>query len=729
MSIFRRVLSVSAALFFAIAGAANAASFVTKTGKCEYTFLVKIAIYGHNANADRAQQMENDFQKLWNGPSGDDALVLGSNVGITPRELLDTDQGPEALNDDREKIDAEWNKYLEEFGLDGSCSFQDCCVIKFRAEVISIPSEDDVPEGYHWVEIVPDTKTETAMRNGREVQVPFRSYVYKIPVYDNFLSTEPSHFRRSETSDDNTSGMWIEAKTRGSADAHEIGHFMGLGDTYIEGGGDQPGHSHDIMADTNGFPFESAFDELKDTWGMDCDECCPKESGEEAWINFGEVVGVIGDAIQACNTQQIQNLLDRLRGQRREVALIDMPVRQKIRLASSLDNRIAAAEAALKDCPPDRPVTGSIGSDPDLTLGGLLPAIQYATESTTWCNFGEGIPLTTDDGDDPRDAPPPEDGGDDPRDTPPPPEDGGDDPRDTPPPPVDGGDDPRDAPPPPGEDDGDDPRDLPGPKITIPVGDDDDEDDGDDPRDTPDEDTPEDDDDDDPRDVPVGVKARAAVLDGTSSAVKDQAPFAGLNVKFFDPVVADLDLPSPGAEKVDVAYDKEPLQCTTDEDGNCVIDVPPCEQSDPSKCPLGLAPSDVSKTGYNFEIEVAATVGMILKVDDAAMKAGGAADYENEIEEIEELVVTGTRKSDDAVVVGGKKYYTYSDYGLSYGDYDLGNDWKMRLAATWNIEGAWALSENVCRDKKPGPPLGWIPVDYEEGDAIPSKTLTLEMAP
>lgn len=720
-----RLIGVVAAIALAatslVSRPALAGGKMEKTGDCEYTITVRVAIFGDPADSDRAKQMKDDFEKLWNGPDGRDAEVIGSNLGIETRDVYVGDQGSESLADNRNKIEAEYEKYAKEFGLDTTCAYMNCCVIKFRADVIVVEGYNMNPEGYHQVRIVPDGTTETVTENGVEKQVPFRSYVEMVPTVDNPSVSKESDWRLPQPGDD-TYGRWTNADVEDSADAHEMGHLLGLDDTYIEAGGSQEGHGHNIMTDINGFPYEEGFDQIKNVWGIKCDECCPEDDVDGIWQDFGITTLALGDAIQICDKAQIQNLLDRLKMRRKGLSSAKIAAREKVRLASSLDKQIADAEAALaaEDCDKPRPVTGTVGYD--YSLGGLLPNIEYAVESTDWCTFGEGTPTTTDDGDDPRDTPPPPEDGDDPRDTPPPPEDG-DDPRDTPPPPgEDDGDDPRDTPPPPEDDDGDDPRDIPKPTITIP------EDDGDDPRDTPDEDEPEDppteeDDGDDPRDVPVAIKAKKAALDENGAVRKAQAPARSQNIKFFDPMITNMDLPAPGAEKVDTAYNAEPMQCTTDENGECTINVPVCEEDDPKNCPLGLKAEDVSKNGYEFEVAVAPTRGQILKVDDEAMRASGRKNYENDIEE---LTVTGAKITTDDLELNGYKYFSTTEY-----EYDLGTEWKVGLDLSWKLDTSWALQIDYCRDKKPGPPLGWTPIDYDEGDAVPSQMISFgeEIAP
>src|SRR5690606_31355110 len=153
--------------------------------------------------------------------------------------------------------------------------------------------------------------------------------------------------------------------------------------------------------------------------------------------------------------------------------------------------------------------------------GGDLRDLNIVTDSNEWCTYGggDGTFITPIPlGDDPRDAP------------------------------VPGGDDPRDGPGTPSE--------------------------GDDPRDTP---TPAD---DDPRGVPPPsfVKAKAAVIDGPAPAGN---AVAGQTIKLLDTGATDVALPGQSPERPDVGYDGDPLQCRTDGNGDCKIEVPPCGETDP----------------------------------------------------------------------------------------------------------------------------------------------------
>lgn len=315
---------------------------------------------------------------------------------------------------------------------------------------------------------------------------------------------------------------------------------------------------------------------------------------------------------------------------------------------SRIKIELDALRPRLKDLPPLR---DNCAEDPEENSYGWFGGdpseteVLIGQESATWCTYTTGGPENTplipeDDGDDPRDTPPPDGGGppedgDDPRDTPPPSsggEDDGDDPRDTPGPcdeleqlkqqqidigtqlitrgtglggsqidrlteqfnsnreriaeledlcpGEDDGDDPRDTPPP-DDDDGDDPRDIGGPCSELEVLEGELADlardiltpgssrsqaqtqsmvqraqiidaeisrlkricpHGDDPRDAggPPEDG------DDPRDVPtvtIYIKAQQSVLQSDGNTTRTAVP--GQMVRIFDPATIDVPLPIP----------------------------------------------------------------------------------------------------------------------------------------------------------------------------------------
>src|SRR5690606_21674698 len=240
-----------------------------------------------------------------------------------------------------------------------------------------------------------------------------------------------------------------------------------------------------------------------------------------------------------------------------------------------------------------------------LSIGDF--GLQLVQESSEWCTFGttdprdlpvpdnEDDPRDEDDGDDPRDADTPS--GDDPRDAPLP--DPWNDPRD-----KDDGDDPRDADTRDGNDprDGNTPDDDDPPVVPIPVPVPEDEDD---PRDE--------DDSDDPRDVPtvpLVVKATSAAQAGGEV----QQAVAGQQVKLFAPsqIPDMIALPLAGAAKPQTDASAEPLTCVTGADGECTIDIPPCELG---QCEDGVPNGVIPAPGLELEVSAEEAKGYNVRAD------------------------------------------------------------------------------------------------------------------
>jgi hypothetical protein len=658
----------------------HAQSVLTRIDECNFLMTVKIEIHGDLATEDHAKKMKERFEKQWNGPTDKMAEQLGANLDIEPAKFEGA-EGTESLKWQRDKIDKAYDDLRSSLGADGNTCYMPCCTIQFRMEIKVRKATDPASEGFHQIEIMPDYRTE--MKDGVEVKVRNRSFILKTANPDPAIAagSGPDKWVLNGQKA-STTGEWREG-TENPAESHEIGHLMGLGDKYIETGGHVHGHAHDVMNTNDGFPFESGIEEILKIGGFKCD-CCPDPELTDAFMqDLNLLVVAARDAANACNRELLQAALDQLKNKRREVGLVaGMSMQDKVTAAAQLDRQIAELEKALRDCPEEDKTIGVIP-------GGDLGDLNIATDSNEWCTYGGGdgtfitpIPL----GDDPRDAPVP--GGDDPRDGPgTPPE--GDDPRDGPPPTAGGGDDPKDSPTP----GGGDPRDTPTPVgVPVPDGGDDD-----DPRDTP---TP---DDDDPRDVPtpIFVKAKAAVIDGSAPAGN---AVAGQTIKLLDTGATDVALPGQSPERPDVGYDGDPLQCRTDGNGDCKIEVPPCGETDPSRCPLKPGAGGLAPAGYQVEVFVGPTSGAVLRREAGEGEGdAGVAGGDNGV-------------SADSASVNGNDYLILSGAGLGY------DSWKGKLG----LDGDWSEQVDYCRDKQPGPPLGWTPADYRPAAPLPSATLTLE---
>ena len=675
-------------LLFVLAQAlpGHAQSVLTRIDECNYLMTVKIEIHGDLATEDHAKKMKERFEKQWNGLTEQMAEQLGANLGIEPAKFEGA-EGTESLKWQRDKIDKAYDDLRSSLGVDGNTCYMPCCTIQFRMEIKVRKATDPASEGFHQIEIMPDYRTE--MKDGVEVKVRNRSFILKTANPDPAIAAGSGPDKWVLNGQKvSTTGEWREG-TENPAESHEIGHLMGLGDKYIESGGHVHGHAHDVMNTNDGFPFENGIEEILKIGGFKCD-CCPDPELTDAYMqDLNILIGLAGDAIAGCNRELLQKSLDALRDKRRDLALVKgMSVSQKIAAAASLDRQISETEKALRDCPPEDKALGVVPG------ANLLGDLTVATDTNQWCTYGggEGIPVTPIplDGDDPRDTPTPPGGGD-PRDTPGTPP-GGDDPRDTPTHTAGGGD-PRDTPTP----GGDDPRDTPVPVgVPTPGGDD-----GDDPRDTPQPDG------DDPRDTPtpIFVKAKATVIGGSAPPAN---AVAGQTIKLLDPGATDVALPGASKERPDLAYDGEPLQCQTDANGDCVIEVPPCNDGDGAKCPLGQPASQLAREGYQLEVAVAPTTGVVLRREAGEESTLTSGDSISTGDGNDVLVIDATIGDGDYVVLSG------SGYGADDGYLTMGIDTK-----------GWTEQVDYCRDKQPGPPLGWTPEDYSPAAPLPSATITL----
>ncbi len=304
------------------------------------------------------------------------------------------------------------------------------------------------------------------------------------------------------------------------------------------------------------------------------------------------------------------------------------------------------------------------------------PSIFIASDSPEWCSFRDGNPTGTtldgtDNGDDPRDTPPP-DGGNGPRDASSPvagggiPTDDGGDPRDAPPTGGGGGDDPRDAGSP-----------VAGGGTTVPGKKEDD--DGDDPRDAP---------------VTIYVKAKSSAISVGSTAVAT----AGQQIKLFAASTTNVALPGKGAAKPQTDHDKEPIQGTTDKQGNLALTATPTA--------IGAKPA---AAGKSYEVSVDTTEQTSLVSTKVAVLPGGLNKYVTDSVNVggQQYTVLTLPKSQEKTVTGlldsaGIKYETnycrekqgaandplYKGKGAWKQKYD--NQWAIkRVGLTADSNSAW----------------------------------------
>lgn len=665
------------------------------------------------ATSDYARELEARAERIWNGVNASEAEILATTAGVRSRPGNTGDEDIEESSDD---IRSHWARYANEFGVDQNCAYFPCCSIQIDVDVRVRGADDARTPGYHQIGIMGPR---------------FRSYVIETRNPD-IPRDVPTDWDNPEHVIDGTEaprrGFWANrGDTSRAPAAHEIGHLMGIDDAYEDVAAptaENPnrtvsvtahGHNHDLMSDNNGFPFTNVLEQLRTRSGFDCD-CCPdRDELTPLMQDYALIIGDTGDMIATCDQEGILRQLNRLREQRRLIGLSNAQPREKALAAAQIDYDIRRLERALIDCPRDRVVTGT-GGDP---VDEALISVGVTTDSQTFCEYdttgGEDLPLTStpgggDDGDDPRDTPVPPGGDDD---------DDGDDPRDAPgggQTPGDDGDDPRDAP---GDDDplnpgwipglDDDPTWLPG--LPESGGDDDDPrdtptdgDDGDDPGDAP----PEEDDGDDPRDitVPVFVKARADVLNSTTGAVESQET-PGQVIRLNPPETAAPALPGAGVERDDSGYDREPSQCVTDENGDCVIEMPVAS--------LGLGASALD--AFYLDVEAVQRESATLITNEPLTDEQQAALSALAVEG-DEIDVTGLSLGADLTGYG---------YRLDW-NVKAGYDWDGALTGMAGSLDAY-IEDNTCRDKQPGPPLGWLRLpDLPQSGDLPSQTISLSLA-
>ncbi len=487
-------------------------------------------------------------------------------------------------------------------------------------------------------------------------------------------------------------GLMDQYKDIKNADGKTIGSFQ------------QHGHRHDIMAQSEAFPYRDAIAQLMEIGGIECDEetCCPGFEYNRFGQNYGVTVLAVGDAIAACNKPALRRLRSQLVDQRRNLMLASrIPAHRKIPLAVAIDEKIARIDEALKKvC--DRPVTGT--TPPAVTIGEDYTPIpvESDTDSTTWCEYGTdspgggtlipsgGAPGTTP-GSTPGTTP-----GSTPGTTP------GSTPGTTP------GSTPGSTPgATPGTTPGSTPGTTPGGRPTIsggvPIGSTPkDEDD-------PEETTPGETDDptDDTPEIPttVYVKAKASVLKGANGTKTSE--IGGQRIKLIPDATKNPALPTdPGAQKDQTGADDDPAQCTTDDDGECQIVIAD------TRTTLGLGLKWDVSARYDYEVETPQSSGATVIGDEPLSDA----DKDTIVDEL-----TGNGLDEDDIEFNnyrlGDKWVTGIGYGLKY---DYGDDWSLDLGLKYKIE------PDLCRTIQPGPPLGSSPQNYSAiGGEIPGAVISL----
>ncbi len=186
-----------------------------------------------------------------------------------------------------------------------------------------------------------------------------------------------------------------------------------------------------------------------------------------------------------------------------------------------------------------------------------------------------------------------------------------------------------------------------------------------------------------PRDVPppvtvtIYVKARASVLAPTGTST--QQAMAGQQIKLFPDSITNVSLPGPGVPKAQTDHDQDPIQGTTDAQGNLALDVQPDAVGLPSGA--GVA----AGVALAFEVNVDAADQASKNIQLPGGDAGAALRaLPNELG----AFVT------DATSIGPSVFVTVT-YPVTYAAI------VDRLIST--IPGVLSVETNFCRDKQGGP--------------------------
>jgi hypothetical protein len=200
---------------------------------CNITVRLKIEIYGEGASRLLASQIQSEIEYIW---------------------------GTDVNSDD-------W--YIDCKEEDQDCPVQKPgCKVKFNVTVKMRNESDNATDGYHQIKMKNDTVGDEG--NYSVVNKP-------LPTPNGGTGT----------------GTWDNNEPQGTW-AHEAGHLMGLGDTYVTymvniSGNltrrtrpNGPKYKDHIMANLSGFPFQDNITQVVNNGGIYCPcKCCPEENDTE----------------------------------------------------------------------------------------------------------------------------------------------------------------------------------------------------------------------------------------------------------------------------------------------------------------------------------------------------------------------------------------------------------------------------------------------------------------
>lgn len=647
-----------ALILLVLASAIVAQVSTQQTGPCEFTITIPIEIYGPRATPENAADWKKQIEAIWNGPSESIALKIFEDSKLRK-------DNPDLFKNPGDMPTTIRETYKDMFGEGMQIN---CCTIKFVAD-IKVRTDDAEPDsGYNQVRAVPAHYGEWDTLG----KIPLiGDYVgeYKIKWFRSFVRHLP------ETPDDLPGGEWAH-EPDSPAYAHEVGHLLGVNDYYedkVDANGHThsealPGHENDLMGgDTQGFPKDEHLKQILEFHNVTCD-CCPTSGLDAMLQSFAITSRAAGDAMVANNCAVLRQTLNDFRDQRSNAKLTPLPVLEKYNLIKQLDEKIEQVRKAWLACDPepiDDVATGSLGE------------YGMSSDATTFCTYDNGLPTpigglsiplpysplggrpATTPGSQPDETP-----GSTPGSTP----------DETPGSTATPG--PGLIPPRPG---------LTPTVIPVPQGSNDGDDDGDgddEPSDTPPESS------DTPSDTPVTVhiKAKKSVLQPDGKRLISGDPQPGRRIKLIVPELLNPALPLAGNDKdISTGAADDPLQCTTDDKGECDID-------------------DIPVTGSRIH----------------------RTDIEVPVQEVKSGVILADGTGTDTIPAGGEVTGGFTLGGKDYLRlrWDAGLDLGYRL----KLDASYDWHEDLCKDEQPGP---WSAIDFEKfghvEQSLPGKTLSLHL--
>ncbi len=805
-------------LFILFSTSSHGRTVVEKTGQCSIRVTIKIEIWGPMASQAVIDRWKDKIESQWNGPTketmeniaiNDGALGTGEfgytplTPGMTPAQReATTKRNNDNMRIFQEKLLAKHKEMMDAMGMEGSNAIVNCCTITFVADVRMRADDAEPTDDYHQIKVV--EKYKEVEVGGKTVKKQVRSYVNRELIDGKYVRNGQNR---------STSGQWAfdprPEATGWDASSHEVGHLMQLGDQYHDhdhdGDGevesvDVPGQEANVMANNNGFPHESDLKSIIDQAGIECD-CCPnEEQTDRYYVQLGRTTSAMGNAIGACNLDQINQGINDLNDQMKNMGQSRLPTATKLDLYRKIKAELDRLNKAKKDCsdPVEETTETSMGDDmstyglDDFALDGRLGLGNLkwglGTDSTEFCTYAGGNedtyiepPTMTID--------PPGGTVDDPDSTPNPQPQPGTTPGGTP------GSTPGSTPgmtiPTPDEifSDGFESGDtsswyegptanppggtIQGPGVTptedgggvfvpsgpkmevpirirygdleieIPV-----------PLDTaqPEEETPTEEttpeetpEEDKPQTVTPTVvyhmKAKDSVTQGDGTKLSQN--MGGQRIKLIDPSLQSPQLAMTDNEKTDVGYDASPTQCTTDDLGECDIQVNVKDllNSLPNVTPGGAPTDQPTITLRGTPAQGGGTPANGLTGEDAVAYglnpdgtlpiaeinvevAANKVNSQNMIvpnDQVETLPEEVTNSAGSKLTVGDNTYYTFTS-GYSMGmEYNWGVDLKMKYDLQWEVE------ENICGDEQPGPPMGTFidTLGLAQGNDIPNAKISI----